>query len=169
MGQRPLKRRKLDAPETPSASTSKSVEPVKPEDSTSNQNVAKDKKREEQLEKFLALMGPRPNTKGWDNEDLDQAQAITSKAKGKQKAKDEQPSPAPENLSDMEWMQRRMKTTLLDGSGSNFADGRVFEQSDDEDENVNPMPIASNKPPDQVSGVYSQVYAWTLIGNTLSR
>ncbi len=51
------------------------------------QDPVKDKKREEQLEKFLALMGPRNTARAWDNED----QAPPPKSpKGKQKAEREQ-------------------------------------------------------------------------------
>ncbi|KZV89423.1 RNA-binding domain-containing protein [Exidia glandulosa HHB12029] len=123
---RPHKRPRLtgpdDTPERPTVETKK-TEPSKP-----------DKKKSAKLDEFVKVMQPKKG-RAWSNgeEPVEPTPVDVDMAEDAQS----EPEEIPEGVSDLEWMRRRMKTTVLDDSNE-----KAFEQSDDED---NAQPTHKNK------------------------
>ncbi|KAG8985371.1 Multiple RNA-binding domain-containing protein 1, partial [Tulasnella sp. 427] len=143
---RPVKRPRRDpnpdqpvaGPSSPSKLAAAPPPPTAPDSTNAPKAKPGDSRKEQQLAKFLELMGTRSatsNVRAWGNEEdfgrnedqiLKDKMPVQGEDGGKVDAR-----PVGE-MSDMEWMKSRMKsvsTSLLDDDG----DEKMFHQSDDED------------------------------------
>jgi hypothetical protein len=116
--------------------------------------------KQDQLSKFLALMGPRQNVRAWGNEDdfgRNEEQASAPARTLPQNVMDTEPSPATvqdaaPDLTDAEWLRRRMKgnSNQEPSFDHSVRTGKLFEQSDNEDAAVDtemtkpePVPVCT--------------------------
>ncbi|KAG8872203.1 Multiple RNA-binding domain-containing protein 1 [Tulasnella sp. 331] len=176
---RPAKRPRLDGPNEagPSSNRAHTTNANEPtitgttvEEAVSTaKDEAKEKRHQQQLAEFLAIMGPRSKARAWENEEPDRTQlprTMSDKQKEKQAVdqmgtlevvEDKQPK----EMSDLEWMRSRMKRKGIQGSERGFEAGKVFEQSDDEgeakpDEDIHHSPSVESNQPEQTE---AQKYA----------
>lgn len=124
---RPHKRPRLTGPED--SHDSADVKSKKADKTAKPADDVKTSKKSAQLDEFIKVMQPRAKKgRAWSNGEDAQPQPVAAPQQDVAMVDEEEDDEVPEGVSDLEWMRRRMKKTVLDD-----AIDRVFEQSDDED------------------------------------
>ncbi|KAG5721675.1 Multiple RNA-binding domain-containing protein 1, partial [Termitomyces sp. T112] len=135
---RPNKRRKIEDPSMDGSAEKSKVKLTKP----NNEKP----KTDDQLEEFMKVMQPR-NKKGpsWANDAPSEGPVVSAPEVEEDVLMAEDKVAHDETISDLEWMKRRMGSTVDEVD-------KVFEQSDDEDEPskaMKPEPQEQAEEPEQ--------------------
>ncbi|EJD46946.1 RNA-binding domain-containing protein [Auricularia subglabra TFB-10046 SS5] len=149
---RPHKRPRLEGPDDEAAAAlattfkSKSQTDKKP---AVEPPAKKNDKKGAQLDEFIKVMKPTKKGAMWSNGDDVPTPVAPAREETMDVEEDEAaPEEVPEGVSDLEWMQRRMKNTALDDE-----DHKAFQQSDDEDDaaksKAKSKPAEEPKPADE--------------------